>query len=368
MTPSSYDPIYWEGKHVLVNLLNIEVPVISAINGPATRHCEIPLLSDIVLASEDCIFQDSAHFQGGMVPGDGVHIVFPFLLGPNRARYFLLMGQEIDALEAKSLGLVNEVMPKEALVASSPRDRGATHAPITLGETLLAGSNHSKSSYADGCGVIGIRPRHGGSSKDDRYVTRALYRPRVRLTTNAPVCLGLLIQRRHQLAFSPARGSRRRLASWPRGFVVGVAVGRSHAHGQGDGESQIGSKPLMDSRRRHLRGRLSSALTTTPYCMSALSSCSDWPVEQQKLPTQSVDLRMAISVLERALGSLRGRTLRPFCIFRISRRVPRALRRPRSVRISFLLLRVSTRSMIVSGGSDLFASEIFVDFGRRSAS
>lgn len=120
MTPSRYDPIYWEGKHVLVNLLNIEVPVISAINGPATRHCEIPLLSDIVLASDDCIIQDSAHFQGGMVPGDGVHIVFPLLLGPNRARYFLLMGQEIDAAEAKRLGLVNEVLPREDLL---PRAR-----------------------------------------------------------------------------------------------------------------------------------------------------------------------------------------------------------------------------------------------------
>lgn len=120
MTPSQYDPIYWEGKHVLVNLLNIEVPVISAINGPATRHCEIPLLSDIVLASDDCVIQDSAHFQGGMVPGDGVHIVFPLLLGPNRARYFLLMGQEIHAEEAKRLGLVNEVLPKVALL---PRAR-----------------------------------------------------------------------------------------------------------------------------------------------------------------------------------------------------------------------------------------------------
>lgn len=120
MTPSRYDTIYWEGKHVLVNLLNIEVPVIAAINGSATRHCEIPLLADIVLASDDCIIQDSAHFQGGMVPGDGVHIVFPMLLGPNRARYFLLMGQEIKAEEAKALGLVNEILPKHALM---PRAR-----------------------------------------------------------------------------------------------------------------------------------------------------------------------------------------------------------------------------------------------------
>src|SRR6266446_3098948 len=65
MTPETYDPIYWEGKHLLVNLLNIEVPVIAAINGPAVRHAEIPLLSDIVLASDDTFIQDTAHFRGG---------------------------------------------------------------------------------------------------------------------------------------------------------------------------------------------------------------------------------------------------------------------------------------------------------------
>jgi enoyl-CoA hydratase/carnithine racemase len=34
------DRIHWEGRHLLMNLLNIEVPIISAINGPAWRHSE----------------------------------------------------------------------------------------------------------------------------------------------------------------------------------------------------------------------------------------------------------------------------------------------------------------------------------------
>jgi len=45
-----------------MNLLNIEVPVLAAINGCAWRHGEIPLLSDIVLAADTAAFQDSAHF------------------------------------------------------------------------------------------------------------------------------------------------------------------------------------------------------------------------------------------------------------------------------------------------------------------
>ncbi len=99
-----------------MNLLNIEVPMISAVNGPALRHSELPLLCDIVLAAEEAEFQDSGHFSGGLIPGDGVHIVYPMLLGLNRARYFLLTGQIISAKEAKDYGLVAEVLPREKLL------------------------------------------------------------------------------------------------------------------------------------------------------------------------------------------------------------------------------------------------------------
>jgi len=50
------------------------------------------------------------------VPGDGVHTLYRELLGPNRGRYFLLMGEKIGAEEALRLGLVGEVMPREKLL------------------------------------------------------------------------------------------------------------------------------------------------------------------------------------------------------------------------------------------------------------
>jgi enoyl-CoA hydratase/carnithine racemase len=50
------------------------------------------------------------------VPGDGVHTLFRELLGPNRGRYFLLMGNKIFAEEAKQLGLVGEVLPRDKLL------------------------------------------------------------------------------------------------------------------------------------------------------------------------------------------------------------------------------------------------------------
>lgn len=114
--PRQWDKVYWEGKHLLMSLLDIEVPMISAVNGPALRHSELPLLCDIVLAAEHAEFQDSAHFVNGLVPGDGMHIVYPLLLGWNRGRYFLLTGQVLSAHEAHNLGLVNEVLPSDKLL------------------------------------------------------------------------------------------------------------------------------------------------------------------------------------------------------------------------------------------------------------
>jgi enoyl-CoA hydratase/carnithine racemase len=111
-----FDRVFREGRTLLMNMLDIEVPIISAVNGPAMRHSELPLLADIVLAADTASFEDSGHFNGGLVPGDGVNIVYPLLLGLNRARYFLFTGQIIGAAEAKELGLVAEVLPQAELL------------------------------------------------------------------------------------------------------------------------------------------------------------------------------------------------------------------------------------------------------------
>ena len=115
-TAQKWDEIYWEGKRLLRNLLDIEVPVIGAVNGPATIHSELALLSDITLASETALFQDQPHIPFSTVPGDGIHLIWMELLGPNRGRYFLLTGQKITAREALQLGVVNEVLPPAGLM------------------------------------------------------------------------------------------------------------------------------------------------------------------------------------------------------------------------------------------------------------
>jgi enoyl-CoA hydratase/carnithine racemase len=106
----------WYGRMLLENLLAIDVPMVAAINGPCSMHSEVPLLMDIVLATDDTWFQDLSHFPRGMVPGDGQHVLWDALVGPSRARYLLLTGYRLEAQEAKEWGVVHEVLPREQLL------------------------------------------------------------------------------------------------------------------------------------------------------------------------------------------------------------------------------------------------------------
>jgi enoyl-CoA hydratase/carnithine racemase len=120
LTARAVAQMHQAGKRLLNNLLNIEIPVIGAVNGPALIHADLPLLSNIVIAAEEAAFQDCVHFTNDFVPGDGVHVVWPALLGPTRGSYFLLMGQVLDARQALQLGLVNEIVPRSEVM---PRAR-----------------------------------------------------------------------------------------------------------------------------------------------------------------------------------------------------------------------------------------------------
>lgn len=115
-TPNGWDLTYHNGKRLLQHFLDIEVPVISAINGPARNMTELPLLADIVLASDTADFQDAIHFNRGVLPGDGMHIIWLELLGTMRGKYFLLTEQILSAHEALELGVVSEVVPHDRLM------------------------------------------------------------------------------------------------------------------------------------------------------------------------------------------------------------------------------------------------------------
>jgi len=151
-TPTGYDKIRREGTKVLENILDIEVPMIAAINGPVTAHSEYALLCDIVIAAEGAYFQDAPHPAFGIVPGDGLHIVWPEVIGEIRGRYFLLSGQKLTAAEANEYGAVNEVVSRQALL---PRAwELARHLkkqnPLTLRYTRMALSNRFRRRLQEG--------------------------------------------------------------------------------------------------------------------------------------------------------------------------------------------------------------------------
>ncbi|MFG1398381.1 enoyl-CoA hydratase/isomerase family protein [Roseixanthobacter pseudopolyaromaticivorans] len=139
-SPRGYDKIYREGKKVLMNILDIEVPMITALNGPVLLHSEYALLTDIILATPETVFQDKPHFDFGIVPGDGVNLLWPEVIGSVRGRYFILTRQVLDAATAKDWGVVNEIVPADNLLARAHEiaEGIATLPPLTSSYTRIA--------------------------------------------------------------------------------------------------------------------------------------------------------------------------------------------------------------------------------------
>ena len=67
-SPQGYDKIYREGKKVLMNILDIKVPLIAAVNGPVRLHSEYILLADIVLATPSTVFRISRTSNSASYP------------------------------------------------------------------------------------------------------------------------------------------------------------------------------------------------------------------------------------------------------------------------------------------------------------
>jgi enoyl-CoA hydratase len=111
----SLDRLFREAREILVNILEIEKPIISGVNGPATGlGVTLALFADIVVASDRARLGDT-HVKVGLTAGDGGAVIWPLLVGVNRAKELLMTGRIIDAQEAFRIGLVNHVVPHEEL-------------------------------------------------------------------------------------------------------------------------------------------------------------------------------------------------------------------------------------------------------------
>jgi enoyl-CoA hydratase len=95
-------------------------PVIGAVNGAAvTGGFELALGCDFLIASERARFADT-HARVGLMPGWGLTIRLPQLIGPARALQMSVTGEFVDGHKAFAWGLANEVVPHDELL---PRAR-----------------------------------------------------------------------------------------------------------------------------------------------------------------------------------------------------------------------------------------------------
>jgi enoyl-CoA hydratase len=100
-------------------LSGVTKPVIGAINGAAiTGGLELALMCDLLLASERAVFADT-HGRVGLLPGWGQMARLPLAVGSRKAAEMLLTSRTVTAEEALRIGLVNEVVSHDDLIASA---------------------------------------------------------------------------------------------------------------------------------------------------------------------------------------------------------------------------------------------------------
>ncbi|MFF8845887.1 enoyl-CoA hydratase/isomerase family protein [Streptomyces sp. NPDC015127] len=96
-------------------VLDCEKPVIAAVNGTAAGiGAHLAFACDLVLASEDARFVE-VFVRRGLVPDGGGAYLLPRLIGPQRTKELMFFGDALPAHEAERLGLVNRVVPADAL-------------------------------------------------------------------------------------------------------------------------------------------------------------------------------------------------------------------------------------------------------------
>jgi enoyl-CoA hydratase len=116
--PELFDHETDTARRIVLNLLNIDKPLICRLNGHAVGlGATLALLSDVIFAADTAKIGDP-HVAVGLVAGDGGAIVWPLRIGLARAKEYLLTGELLSAGRARDLGLVNHCVPAGELDAA----------------------------------------------------------------------------------------------------------------------------------------------------------------------------------------------------------------------------------------------------------
>jgi enoyl-CoA hydratase len=138
-------------KRLVFSMLDCSKPIIAKINGHAIGlGATLALFCDVTFAAEHAKIADP-HVAIGFVAGDGGAVIWPQLIGYNRAKEYLFSGEAILAPEAARIGLINHAVPAAELdqrvesyarkIAAMPaRALQWTKASINIGLKQLAHS------------------------------------------------------------------------------------------------------------------------------------------------------------------------------------------------------------------------------------
>ena len=110
-----------EAASLVLNMLDCEKPIVSAINGTAVgAGLAVALMADISVIGEDVRLTDG-HLRLGVVAGDHAAILWPLLCGMAKAKYYLLTADFIDGAEAERIGLVSRCVPRDQVLSEAMR-------------------------------------------------------------------------------------------------------------------------------------------------------------------------------------------------------------------------------------------------------
>jgi enoyl-CoA hydratase len=132
-----------EASDLVYNMINLDKPVISAINGVAVgAGLVVALMADVSIIAETARFTDG-HTRLGVAAGDHAAILWPLLCGMAKAKYYLLTADFIDGREAERIGLVTMCLPPDQVMprALDVADRLARGSQISIQWTKRALNN-----------------------------------------------------------------------------------------------------------------------------------------------------------------------------------------------------------------------------------
>jgi enoyl-CoA hydratase len=135
-----------ETKEIVDHLLDCSIPVISAVKGYAMGlGATVALLADIVVAGRSATFADT-HVKMGVGAGDGGQVIWPLLMGVNRAKYHLMTGDGITGEDAERAGLVNFLVDDESVLdkALEVADRLAAGPSLAISASKVAINQYIK--------------------------------------------------------------------------------------------------------------------------------------------------------------------------------------------------------------------------------